>query len=226
MRVPSGEPFAWSRSVCPHCRTTLQARDLWPVLSYLFTMGKCRYCGTRISGQYVLVELSTAFLFVLAYFRYQFTLDTMLALLVLSLVMIVTITDLRYMRIPNAILLFFASCLLLIRIFVAPYDPWWDPFLAALLSFSVLYGVMIMSGGGLGGGDVKLFAVLGLAFGLWDLLLVFFLSTLFGTLSSLAAFASGHLKRGQAFPFAPSIALAGIVVLFIGDWLWGLYPVM
>lgn len=227
VRVPVGKPIAWSRSVCPNCKTTLQARDLFPVFSFLSTMGKCRYCSARISTQYVIVELATAFLFILIYVRfYPLSVEMIAALLVLSLAVIVTITDLRYMRIPNAILLFFAILFVLIRLFIDPLEPWWSPFLAAAISYIILYFILRASGGGIGGGDVKFFAVLGLAFGMWDLLLVFFLSTFFGTLIGLLALVNGRLKTGQAFPFAPSIALAVVIVLLFGDAIWRFYPML
>ncbi|MBB6448344.1 leader peptidase (prepilin peptidase)/N-methyltransferase [Geomicrobium halophilum] len=226
VRVPLGEPIAWSRSVCPRCKKILRARDLFPVLSYLITFGKCRYCAVRISPGYPLAEIVTASLFVLIYVRYQVSPETIMAIIVISLVIIVTITDLHYMRIPNSILAFFACLLIFVRIFLHPFDPWWDPFMAALLSFSVLFVLMNMSGGGLGGGDVKLFAVLGLAFGLLDLLLVFFLSTLVGTAIGIGSRILARLKPGQPFPFAPSIALAVIIVVMAGDWLWHWYSII
>ncbi|QQK77120.1 prepilin peptidase [Salicibibacter cibarius] len=225
VRVPVGKPIAWSRSVCPNCQSTLQARDLFPVFSFLSTLGRCRYCSALIPSQYFIAEISTAFLFVLVYVRYYpFSTEMLVAFLVLSLVIIVTITDLRYMRIPNVILLFFASLFVVIRLFIDPHEPWWSPFLAAAIIFVILYFILRLSGGGIGGGDVKFFAVLGLAFGFWDLLLVFFLSTLFGTLIGLVAFAIGRLQTGQPFPFAPSIALAAVTVLLFGDSVWSLYP--
>ncbi|AXF55790.1 prepilin peptidase [Salicibibacter kimchii] len=225
VRVPIGKPIAWSRSECPNCHATLQARDLFPVVSFLSTLGRCRYCTVHISPQYFIVEIATAFLFVLVYVRfYPLSTEMVIALLVLSLVIIVTITDLRYMRIPNVILLLFATLFVFIRLFIDPLDPWWSSFLAASTSFVILYCVLLLSGGGIGGGDVKFFAVLGLAFGLWDLLLVFFLSTLFGTVIGLLALVSGRLKTGQAFPFAPSIALAVVIVLLFGNTVWSWYP--
>ncbi|QQK80941.1 prepilin peptidase [Salicibibacter cibi] len=227
VRVPAGKPIAWSRSECPNCNSILQARDLFPVFSFLSTLGRCRYCSTRISSQYFIAEISTAFFFVLVYVRYHpLSIEMLVALLVLSLVIIVTITDLRYMRIPNVILLFFASLFVLIRLFIDAHEPWWNPFFAAATIFVTLSFISRLSGGGIGGGDVKFFAVLGLAFGFWDLLLVFFLSTLFGTLIGLAAFAIGRLKTGQPFPFAPSIASAVVTVLLFGDSIWSLYPMV
>ncbi|WP_096202817.1 prepilin peptidase [Bacillus sp. FJAT-45350] len=217
LRVPVEESIVKPRSHCPNCKRTLTALDLVPVFSYLLIRGKCRGCGLKISPLYPLMELSTGLLFVLAYYFIGLQWELLVALLFISMLVIIFVSDVRYMLIPDKILLVFAPMFLVLRVFVAPLSPWWDMLLGAVVGFTLLFIIAVVSRGGMGGGDIKLFAVLGLVLGLQDVLLAFFLSTLFGTIFGIAGLLTGKVKRGKPMPFGPYIVLGTILTYFFGQ---------
>jgi leader peptidase (prepilin peptidase) / N-methyltransferase len=216
LRLPQGKSIITPRSACTSCKRTLSAVDLIPVLSFLLFKGKCRHCSEKISSIYPFIELSTGLLFAYATYSIGFTWELVVALLLISLGMVTIVTDLSYMLIPNKILLFFTIVIIPIRI-LTPLDPWWDAIIGAVVGFSLLYFVAVISKGGMGGGDVKLFAVLGVFLGLKGILLTFFLSTLIGAIFGILGLISGKIKRKQAIPFGPYIIIAALIVYFFGD---------
>lgn len=215
LRLPEKISFITSRSACPNCSTTLHSRDLVPLLSYLFSKGKCRHCKHRISITYPLVELITGGLFLFAYIMHGVSLDLLGACLLVSLAVIVTVSDLKYMIIPNRLLLFFTVCFIFYRIFY-PLDPWYGSITGSIAGFALIFLIIVVSKGGMGAGDMKLFGVLGILLGLKMTLLTFFLATIIGTLVSLMLLATGVIGRKDPFPFGPSIMLAAVSSYFFG----------
>ncbi len=222
LRVPVKRSIVAPRSSCPTCERELSALELVPVFSYLFQRGKCKGCSSRISPIYASVEFVTALLFTIAPFLVGWSKELVLAYGLISLLVIIFVSDLTYMLIPDRVLLFFAAYFIVARIIV-PMDPWYSPFIGAALGFFLLLLIAIVSKGGMGGGDIKLFAVLGLVFGVQELLLVFFFSTLFGTIIGVTALLTGKVKRKQQIPFGPSIAIGAIVTYFYGEQLLNWY---
>src|SRR4051812_148795 len=100
LRVPEKQSIVRPRSHCPSCKRTLDAKDLVPVLSYIFLRGKCRSCGSRISAVYPAVELATGLLFMLAFYRVGLTGELAVALTFISLLVIIFVSDIAYMIIP------------------------------------------------------------------------------------------------------------------------------
>ncbi|MEG3070042.1 MAG: prepilin peptidase [Candidatus Syntrophopropionicum ammoniitolerans] len=163
-RLPRRKSILFPSSHCPHCTTRIKAVDLVPLLSYIWLQGKCRFCGARISISHPLIELLTGLLFMIAYLR--FGLSTMLikALLLISLLMIIAMIDLKHYVIPNKLT---ALVLLLGLAFVLfTGEP---TILSALTGFGAaflfLLFLALVSRGGMGGGDIKLAAVIGLCLG-------------------------------------------------------------
>lgn len=204
------------RSACPKCDHTLTARELIPVLSYMMQRGKCRVCRTGISPLYPVTELATALLFLYAYLSFGLTAEFFIGILFISLLLIITVSDLAYMIIPDKILLFFAALFIIGRVFW-PLSPWWDSLLGAAVGFFLLLLIAILSKGGMGGGDIKLFTVIGFVIGTKAVLLTFFLSCAFGAFIGLFLLFFGIVKRGKPMPFGPFIAVAAISVYFYGD---------
>jgi leader peptidase (prepilin peptidase) / N-methyltransferase len=216
LRVPLGKSIVKPRSACTTCKRTLTAIDLIPVISFAIFGGKCKSCGEKISIVYPTIELLTGLLYAYAAYSIGITWELLAALLLISLGMVIIVTDISYMLIPNKILLFFAIVIIPIRI-LTPLDPWWDAIVGALVGFFLLYFVAVISKGGMGGGDVKLFAVLGIFLGLKGILLTFFLSTFIGAIFGILGLISGKIKRKQAIPFGPYIIVASFIVYFFGE---------
>ncbi len=127
------------------------------------------------------MEFATGVLFALAYFMLGFSLELVVALLFLSLLVIITVSDIAYMLIPDKVLLPFAIVLLVCRMFIQ-LTPWWDSLLGAVVGFGVLYLIAVVSKGGMGGGDIKLFFVIGLVLGTVNTLLTLFVAAFIGSI--------------------------------------------
>src|SRR5690606_13081059 len=151
-----------------------------------------------------------------AYWQLGFTPELIVALLFISLLAIIVVSDTAYMIIPDKVLLFFLPLLALGRI-IAPSDPWWDSLLGPVVGFTVLFLVALLSKGGMGGGDIKLFFLIGLALGTIGTLVTLFFASVIGMIVGIVILKVRKQDRKQPIPFGPSIALAAIIVYFYGD---------
>lgn len=216
LRVPKNESIVSPPSHCTVCDRRLTIVDLIPVFSFLALRGKCRGCGTKISPIYPFMELITGILFVLSYLHFGFTLELVVAIIFLSMLVMITVSDIAYMLIPNKILLPFGIGLVVLRIF-SPLTPWWDSFLGAAVGFLVLLLIAIVSKGGMGGGDIKLFFVIGLVLGTQLTLLTLFLAALIGSIVGIIHLRRTRQGRKTPVPFGPSIAAAAVICYFYGS---------
>jgi leader peptidase (prepilin peptidase) / N-methyltransferase len=226
-RVPQGESVVRGRSRCPSCGAQIAAYDNVPVVSWLALRGRARCCGAPISPRYPLIELTTGLLFaatgvVLAGDPAQ----PVLGLVFVATLVVVTVTDLERRIIPNKILL--ASALLGVAIVaVADLSSLPGRAIAAAAAGGLLFAAALAYPRGMGMGDVKLAAVMGLYLGrsVAPALLIAFAA---GSLVGLALIARhGAVARKQAIPFGPFLALGGVVALFVGeemvDWYLGAF---
>ncbi|AIE60910.1 prepilin peptidase [Bacillus methanolicus] len=216
LRVPLKQSIVKPRSHCPSCGYTLGPFELIPVVSYVIQGGKCRRCKASISPLYPFVELMTGVLFVFAPFAIGWTSELFIAWTLISLFVIVFVSDVKYMIIPDKVLLVFAVIFLLERIFL-PLTPWWDSIAGAACGFCLLLLIAVISNGGMGGGDIKLFAVIGFALGTKLVLLSFFFATLFGAVFGLAGRLTGKLEKRKPIPFGPFIGLGTLCAYFYGE---------
>ncbi|WP_445490115.1 prepilin peptidase [Niallia sp. 03133] len=226
LRVPKKKSIVRPRSHCTSCGHTLTAIELIPVLSYILAGGKCRCCKASISPFYPIFELLTGILFVVSPLILGWSFELYVAWTLISLFMIITVSDLVYMIIPDKVLLFFFGILIVERIFI-PLTPWWDSLIGATVAFTLLLVIAIVSKGGMGGGDIKLFAVIGFAVGLKLVLTSFFLSTLLGAVGGLIGMLFGKVKKRKPIPFGPFIVLGTLISYFYGndliDWYIGFF---
>ena len=218
LRIPKGESIIRPPSHCTVCNRNLTVKDLVPVFSFVFLKGKCRGCGTKIHWVYPVMELVTGLLFAFAYYQLGFDLELAVALFFISLLVIVTVSDIAYMLIPDKILLFFLIPLIVLRVF-EPLNPWWDSIVGAVVGFGVLFLIAIVSKGGMGGGDIKLFFVIGIVLGWVPTLLTLFLASIIGTVIGVISLRRTKQSRKTPIPFGPSIAIAAIISYFYGEML-------
>lgn len=226
IRSPKNETFTNDRSYCPNCKKTLSWYELVPVLSYVIQGGKCRGCKEKISVIYPLIEAMTGILFAYSYYIFGFQWELAVALLLASMLMIILVSDLTYMIIQNKVLLFFLPFFIVMRV-VEPLDPWWSPIVGGIGAFLLLALIIIISRGGMGAGDMKLFGVLGIVLGFKHVFLTFFLSCLIGAVVGILLMAFKIIKRKQAIPFGPYIVLSALLSYFYGDamlnWYFGFF---
>ena len=225
LRVPKKESIVTPPSHCTTCQKRLQPIDLIPVFSYIFLRGKCRQCGAKISSIYMLTEFVTGALFAFSYWKFGFTAELVVALLFISLLVIINVSDIAYMLIPNKILLFFLPLFIVGRVF-SPLSPWWDSIVGALVGFGILYLIAVVSKGGMGGGDIKLFFLIGIVLGTVNSLLTLFLASFIGMIVGIIVLKVRGQGRKTPVPFGPSIAIAAVIIYFYGealiDWYWNI----
>lgn len=222
LRIPIKQSIVTPRSSCPTCGHQMKAYELIPVISHFIQKGKCRGCQSRISPIYPFFELLTGLLFMTAPLVIGWSGELVVALTLISMFMIIVVSDIHYMIIPDKILIWFAGIFLLERI-IWPLTPWWDSLLGAVTGFLLLLIIALVSKGGMGGGDVKLYALLGLVLGFKLVLLSFFLSTLFGAVIGGLALLFKIVKRRQPIPFGPFIAAGALTAYYWGSELINLY---
>lgn len=223
-RVPRRLSIVGPRSQCPSCGATIAAYDNVPLFSWLILGGRSRCCGTEISPRYPLTELTVGVLFaltVLVHFH-DSAAEIAIDLVFVTMLAAVTLTDLEQRIIPNKILL--AGAVLCVAI-AAPTDPGSLPerAIAATAAGGLLFLVALAYPQGMGLGDVKLTATMGLFLGraVAPALLVALLA---GSIVGLALIARhGSSARKMAIPFGPFLALGGIVGMLAGDQLIDLY---
>lgn len=211
MRLPLNQSLIFPPSHCDSCQHKLKKMELIPVVSYILLKGKCKNCQAKIAIFHPLIELMTAVFFVMAYIYFDFSIELIIAWLFISLLAIITVSDILYTIILDKVLLFFGLVIFILRI-CSPLNPWWDMLTGAFFGFSLLLLLAISSKGGMGGGDIKLYFIIGLVLGIKLTLVSLFLSAVIGLLVAVV------LKRGfgKIIPFGPSIAIGSLLAYFWG----------
>jgi leader peptidase (prepilin peptidase) / N-methyltransferase len=217
-RIPRGESFVGGRSRCPACGARIGARDNVPIVSWLWLRGRCRICGEPISGRYPLAEAGLGALWAATYLILGSDDGGRLALglLLCALLVVITLTDLELRVIPNPVVAFGVVAGIAI---LALTDPGSLPenLLAAAIGGAILALIALAYPRGMGMGDAKLVAMMGIYLGraLAPAVLIGFA---IGAVVGLAMIARhGSEARKRAIPFGPFLALGGVIGLWYGD---------
>jgi leader peptidase (prepilin peptidase)/N-methyltransferase len=216
-RLPRGESLSRPRSRCPRCETPIKPYDNVPVLSWLVLRGRCRTCLTPISPRYPLVEAGTALLCALVVLDKGADADAWLGLALVLLLVPVTLIDLDHRIIPNKLMIVGAVVAPAIVLLI---DPGGLPehLITAVAAGGFFLLAALAYPRGMGMGDVKLAAVLGLFLGRAVGPAVF-VALVTGTLVGAVVIARKGAREGRktAVPFGPFLALGGLVAVFAGD---------
>lgn len=222
-RVPRGESIVAPRSRCPACGTQIASYDNVPVISWLLLRGRSRCCGEPISPRYPLAELGLGALYaVTVLVLWDEPAEVALGLVFVTTLVAITLTDLELRLIPNRILL--PAAVVGVAIVVVT-DPGSLPerAIAAVAAGGLLFAAALAYPRGMGLGDVKLAALMGLFLGR-NVAPAIFVALLTGSLVGLGVIARhGKAARKQAIPFGPFLALGGVVGLLVGDQILDLY---
>jgi prepilin signal peptidase PulO-like enzyme (type II secretory pathway) len=227
-RIPRNESFINSRSHCEHCRRTLAWNDLIPVISYVLLGGKCRYCHKHIGYYYPSVELLTGLLFVLtavylvpdirtlASYDAQSLLFSGYFFFVVSSLIVIVFTDVKYGIIPFKIVL----AILIATLLYLVYSPFLvNHLITAVGAFGLfLLLFLITKGRGLGFGDVVYALMMGLVLGYPKIIVGLYVAFLTGAIVSLILVWTGKKKmKGGSIPFGPFLVTGTILGMFYGD---------
>lgn len=229
-RISRGESFIKGRSRCPSCGHELSVLDLFPIFSWLFLRGKCRYCKAKVSARYFLTELFFALLTAGTLLRFDFTFVCLRNYIFICCLFVLSLVDLDIFEIPNGTLIIPALAYFAAWGAMVPAEGFrWSELIEHVASGVVMGGAVllislvldkILKKESLGGGDIKLLAVVGLylgAFGsVFSLILSCVLGLIFGRIVKKKD-SEGH------FPFGPAIAVATVIMLFVGEALVGWY---
>lgn len=221
-RLPRGESVVRPPSHCDACGHRLGPADLVPIFSYLWLRGRCRHCGEAISPRVLVVELLTGALFALAALCHDLGVSLAFTLVFSCLFLVVAIIDLEHRLIPNRLVYPGMALALLL-------SPLWPGLglLRALaggaVGFIVLLIPYLLSRGGMGAGDVKLAALVGMVAGWPGALVAMFLAMVAGGAVAGPLLLLGLRKRKDQIPFGPFLSLGAVATLFYGDFLLAWY---
>ena len=227
-RMTHGESILRGRSHCTTCGHVLGPRDLVPVFSWLSTHGTCRYCGQKVSARYPATELLCCVAYESILFRYGLTLETLELMAFASVLLVLSLTDLDTLIIPNATIV--AAILVRVAFLAAAAGTGMEGVrelalnsliggLAVAVPIIVLALVMdrVLGKESLGGGDVKLLFVAGLYFGWQQCLFLIVLACVVALVPALASRAKDEAGGAGAFPFGPAIAFACWMCMLVGE---------
>ncbi|MBI3379584.1 prepilin peptidase [Candidatus Gottesmanbacteria bacterium] len=228
-RIPTGKSIWRGRSHCDHCKHVLSWYELIPVVSFFMLERKCRRCHKKISWQYPLIEIITGILFLFTYTLFiQITevyilLKLIYYLMVISGLIAIFFTDLKYRIIPDEILIVLTA-ITVFYLFFSQKIQFLNHILSGLVFFSIfLILVIITRGKGMGLGDVKYAFVMGFILGSTSTIVSFYLSFLTGAAVSLILVIRGRKSMKSTIPFGPFLTGATVVSLYYGDYLWNIF---
>ncbi len=221
LRYNSGESFINSRSQCFSCQKELSWYELIPIFSFIFQKGKCRDCGGKISWQYPVVEIITGLLFLLI-FNFQFSIFNIIFYWILaSLLIVISVYDLRHLIIPNKIVWLFnilALVFLLVTSYWLPVTNFLNYFFSGLLFFTFFALLWLVSNGKwMGFGDAKLALGIGWFLGPIKVFSAFLFSFWLGAIFSifLMIFRGNKYSIKSKIPFGPFLAIGALIALFV-----------
>ena len=225
-RLPQGLSIVSPRSFCPECRASVRGYDNIPLLSYLLLRGKCRSCGAKISWRYPLVEALTGAFAVALYLQFGLTGSFFAFFAFVAALVVITFIDLDHRIIPDVISLPGIGIGFLLSFFL-PNPSVTESLIGLLAGGGSLYLVAVgyqalTKREGMGGGDVKLLAMIGAWLGWKAVLFTLFFASLTGTLIGGGAMLIQKQGRHYVIPFVPFLAFAALAYLFFGpqliDW--------
>lgn len=223
LRLPQKENLI-TPSHCDNCQTRLKPWHLIPLVGYLVLRGKCSNCHQKIPAIYPVFELLTGTLFTMVVYFMRFNQETIIALLFISLLLTCTVSDISSRKILNSITYPAFILFLILRLTVSQLNPWWFALVGAGIGFTILLLLGLLSFAmlkqkGMGGGDIKLFTVVGVVIGPLPVLVVLVSASVLSLLYVGVDFMITK-KFKRKLPFGPFIALAALLVYIYISGMW------
>ena len=216
-RLPKGESLLFPSSHCPNCNHKIKWYENIPLISYIIQIGKCRGCKKSISIIYPTIEVITGLLFASSYVLFGFSIELFVSLILVSIFIIIIVSDIRYMIIPDELLVIGIVSILILYFFKYNLTEMGFKILDIILSFGIMYslkllGDFIFKKESLGGGDIKLMALIGLVVG-WELsiITIFIASILALPIASLFL----YTKKEHILAFGPFLCIGTLILYFL-----------
>lgn len=216
LRLPNHENFLNSRSYCDKCHHKLTLLDMVPLISFAFLKGRCRYCKGKIDSLSTYMEFFTGVLFALAAHVFGFSYELLIALGIVSMLSIISVSDLTYYVIPDEVLIFFSGYFIIIRTLQGGVLHATMFILSGAVMFIIMYGIMLLGNflfkkETLGGGDIKMMFTFGLVVHPLIGLIVIFVGSLLALPVSLFLLWKKHEKL---VPFGPFLLISLTCIYF------------
>ncbi|RMG04781.1 MAG: prepilin peptidase [Nitrospirae bacterium] len=229
-RLPRDLSIISPPSSCPSCKNRIRPWDNIPVLSYIILGGKCRYCGERISPRYPFVELLNGVFYLVVLWRYGITPSSVILMVYFSSLIVITFIDLDFQIIPDVITIPGAIIGVVAGV-IFMTDPfyrsqplgWLNSLIGASLGFGLFYLIAVLSRGGMGGGDIKMMAMVGALTGWKGVLLTTFVGSLTGSIIGIFLVIFYGKGRKTKVPFGPFLAFGSVVTVLFGEEILRLY---
>ena len=215
-RLPQGESIISPGSRCPSCRTPIRPWDNIPLISYLLLRGRCRACKEPFSLRYPSVELVSGVLYVLLWFKLGFNMPFAVYAALTSTLLTVALIDYDHKIIPNTITLPGLVIGLGLSLWGLPITPL-TSLLGILLGGVFFYLIALVSKGGMGGGDIKLIAMIGAFLGWQGAFFTILSGALLGSLVGVSLMVMGKKGRKDKVPFGPFLSVGAILFILWGD---------
>jgi len=220
-RIPRNESIIYPASHCPKCRNKIQPFDNIPLLSYILLKGRCRNCNSKISFQYPIVELLTGLIYLIIYLVYGISVQTLIYIILSSALVIIAFIDLNQQIVPDVISLPGIVIGFILSFFV-PYISFINSALGVVIGGGIilvigLAGSVIFKKEAMGGGDVKLAAMIGAFLGWRYIIISLFLGFFLGALVGIILILSKIKSREDTVPFGPFIVLGSFITLLWGE---------
>lgn len=215
-RLSNGKSLIKPGSHCTYCNHNLRFYELIPILSFLFLRGKCRYCHQKLSKEYIIYELLTGVLFLVSYWKFGLSYEFFTSLIISSLLVLIFITDFKYMIILDSPLVVSAIFLFLLQWFYLGLQTALLGLFYGFLSFLTMLfigkiGNILFKKESLGGGDIKFSFIMGMILGFRFAMVALVFSTF---LALPYAVASMLLKKDNEVPFGPFLVSSVFIVFF------------
>ncbi len=215
-RIPENKSISYPPSHCLKCKTRLRPMDLIPVFSYLFTKGKCRYCGEKISPQYPIVEMISGIIYLLLFLKFGQTIFFIKYAILASLLIVIAFIDLKHQIIPDGLIILGFIIGFIFNILITPRTSFIQGIMGLLIGGGLFLIIAVVTNGAMGGGDIKLMGVLGFALGWKYILLIAFLSFVIGALISIFLLIFKIKGRKDYIPFGPFISISAFITMLYG----------
>lgn len=217
-RLPEGKSIAHPPSHCPNCKHRLSMLELIPVFSFLFLGGKCKNCRSKIPVLSTLIEILTSSLFLIAYIRFGISIKLFIALIFISMLVIVIVSDIRYMVICDEVLIIGNILILILLIISVGFKASMISLVYGIASLLIMLSIktlgdIIFKKESMGGGDIKLMFTFGLVLGIPSSVASIFIASFIGLPISLIM-----MKKNSSheLPFGPYLSIGAIILLLSG----------
>jgi len=216
-RLPEGKSIIKPSSHCPKCGHKLTPLELVPIFSYLLQKGKCKNCSSKIPMMHPLFEFASGLLFMFAYISFGLTPNLLIALTFISILLIIFISDIEYMIIPDEVLITGLIILVIEKLCIFGFENVLYSLFDGLICFIIMFllkklGDFLFKKESMGGGDIKLLFVFGFVLG-WPMAIIsIFIGSIVGLPLSLIVIAK---KLSHEIPFGPLLSIGAVTILLL-----------